>query len=201
MKNNQRKKQTEMQKLFPEYYGQKVILSTDSGTVDFNPDGFHNIVCKNKITYDEYLEIQIRPCRKARTYFARCFYNITLGFKGCIEKRNKNNICFNRIFVSGMYPDGECFDGKEDHVWMDNAGFEQYKIGDCVSFCAEVYRYIKTSKGKQIDFALKNPQNIKKIKPYELPSDNELFAQELSIIICDTCYLSEHCNRLFCLLK
>ena len=34
-------------------------------------------------------------------------------------------------------------DGKEDHVWMDKSGFEEYAIGDGVSFGAEVCRYVK----------------------------------------------------------
>ena len=100
-----------------------------------------------------------------------------------------------------MFPDGVCFDGKEEHVWMSNAQFEKYKIGDCVSFFAEVYRYVKTSNGKQIDFALRNPENIKRIKPYELPSDKELFLQGISRIVCDNCYLNEHCNKTYCIQK
>ena len=51
--------------------------------------------------------------------------------------------CLKRIFISGMYTDGTMFDGKEDHVRMDKSGFEEYAIGDGVSFGAEVYRYVK----------------------------------------------------------
>ena len=93
------------------------------------------------------------------------------------------------------------FDGKEEHVWMDIAGFEECQIGDCVSFSAEVYRYVKTSNGKQIDFALRNPEGIKKIEAYELPSDNDLLKQAISVLTCETCYLSEHCNGDFCILS
>ena len=56
---------------------------------------------------------------------------------------NFTQICLKRIFISGMYTDGTMFDGKEDHVWMDKSGFEEYAIGDGVSFGAEVYRYVK----------------------------------------------------------
>lgn len=35
---------------------------------------------------------------------------------GCIEKKN---VCFKRIHVIGMYPDGDCSEGKDGHVWMD----------------------------------------------------------------------------------
>lgn len=64
-------------------------------------------------------------------------------FKGQIEKVKSKHVCFKRIFISGMYTNGTMFDGKEDHVWMDKSGFEEYAIGDGVSFGAEVYRYVK----------------------------------------------------------
>ena len=99
-----------------------------------------------------------------------------------------------------MYPDGECFDGKADHVWMDVDGFEEYSVGDSVSFSAEVYRYIKTGNGKQIDYGLRAPTQIERIKPYELPSDDELMRQTMREIACETCFLSEQCNRVFCML-
>ena len=102
--------------------------------------------------------------------------------------------------VDGMYADGICFEGKEDHVWMNITGFEEYNIGDCVSFFAEVYRYVKTSNGKQIDYSLRNPQNIQKINTYALPTDDELKKQAINQIICETCYLSEHCHGTICLL-
>ena len=66
--------------------------------------------------------------------------NYPIQFKGCIERITKENILFKRIFVTGMYPDATFFDGKEDHVWMSRNGFEDYKVGDCVQFFAEVYR-------------------------------------------------------------
>lgn len=202
MKSNIKKEnQTKMQKLFPEYYGQKVILKDHDYMIDFDPDEFHKTVGAEKLTYDEYLDIQMKSSHEVRVYFKTCYYNIPLGFKGRIERRTKNNICFKRIFVEGMFPDGVCFDGKEEHVWMSNAQFEKYKIGDCVSFFAEVYRYVKTSNGKQIDFALRNPENIKRIKPYEPPSDKELFLQVTSRIVCDNCYLNEHCNKTYCIRK
>ena len=110
-----------------------------------------------------------------------------MEFAGQVEKINKDNICFKRIYVCGMFMDGECFDGKEDHVWMSKEGFGDCQVGDCFSFFAEVYRYLKTSNGKMIDFGLRNPDNIKKIESYELPSDDELLMQSIDQIICETC--------------
>ena len=94
-----------------------------------------------------------------------------------------------------MYTDGTMFDGKEDHVWMDKSGFEEYDVGDSVSFGAEVYRYVKTGNGKQIDYGLRNPTGIQKVEAYELPSDDALIMQEVKQLICETCFLSEQCNR------
>lgn len=193
-------KHPEEKELFATYYGQKVMVFTYDGIIDFDPEGYYNIVGAEKFTYDDYIDVQIRSFHKTRDWFAACYYNNTLGFKGCITKRRNEHICFNRIMVSGMYPDGICFDGKEDHVWMNNAGFEEYQIGDCVSFFAEVYRYVKTGKGKQIDFALRNPDEIKKIRSYKLPTDNDLLKQTISEISCDECYLNEHCSRNHCIL-
>ena len=90
------------------------------------------------------------------------------------------------------------FDGKEDHVWMDKSGFEECAVGDSVSFCAEVYRYVKTGNGKLIDYGLRNPTGIQKIEAYELPSDDELIMQEVEQLICETCFLSDRCNRNYC---
>ena len=94
---------------------------------------------------------------------------------------------------------GGMFDGKEDHVWMDKKGFEKFKVGDSVEFFAEVYRYVKTGNGKQIDFGLRNPEGIKQIPSYQLPTDEELAEQSIMMIICETCHLSEHCNRTVCM--
>lgn len=58
---------------------------------------------------------------------------------------------------------------------------------------AEPYRYIKTGSGKQIDFGLRNPANIKRIEKYELPSDDELMLQSINAIICETCLYNEQC--------
>jgi hypothetical protein len=83
---------------------------------------------------------------------------------------------------------------------MDKSGFEEHNVGDSVSFDAEVYRYVKTGNGKQIDYGLRNPTGIQKIKAYELPSDDELIMQEVDQIICETCFLSEQCNRYYCMM-
>ena len=79
-------------------------------------------------------------------------------------------------------------------------GLKDTKLGTVFLFFAEVYRYVKTGSGKQIDFSLRNPLSIKKIDVYSLPTDEELEAQAINEIICETCYLSDHCNRTNCVL-
>lgn len=184
---------------FGMYYGENNLVFTYDGTIDFNPDGFHDIVGAEKFTYDEYLSVQIQSFGKQRDWFATCYYNYPVGFMGKIERMNKNRILFSRIFVDGMYSDGSMFEGKEDHVWMDQSGFESMNVGDSLSFSAEIYRYVKTGNGKQIEYGLRNPTGVKKIGEYTLPSDDELKIQEINQILCETCYLSEQCNRVSCL--
>lgn len=193
------KKHPEHSELFTTYYGENIIVQTYDGAIDFSPEGYKDIVGAENFSYDDYIDVQIRSFGKTRGWFAICYHNMPLSFKGVIEKKTKDNICFKRIMVDGMYPDGVCFEGKEEHVWMSNQGFEEFDIGDCVSFFAEVYRYIKTSNGKQIDYSLRNPENIQKITPYSLPTDDDLRRQTINEIICETCYLAEHCNRINCM--
>lgn len=194
-------KYPEYSELFATYYGENIIVQTYDGTIDFTPKGHKDIVGAEKFSYDDYIDVQICSFGKTRGWFATCYYNTPLSFKGVIEKKSKDNICFKRIMVDGMYPDGVCFEGKEEHVWMSNRGFEEYDISDCVSFFAEVYRYIKTSNGKQIDYSLRNPENIQKIAPYSLPTDDDLNRQAINEIICETCYLTDHCNRVDCMIS
>lgn len=134
-----------------------------------------------------------------RWYFAMCYYYVLLEFRGEIERITRNAVCFKRIYVSGMYTDGICFDRKEDHVWIDKHGLEGYVVGDCLAFGAEPYRYIKTGNGKQIDFGLHDLQGIKKSRRYELPSDNELLFQSIDANIYESCYFNEQCCGAICL--
>lgn len=180
-------------------YGQNVCMMMEGGSIDFDPKKRKEVVGAEQMTYDEYLDVQFASLDKTRGGFACCFYNFAMGFKGHIERFAKGQVCFNAIYLEGMYPDGEMFEGKEDHVWMDITGFEDFQVGDRVSFWAEVYRYVKTGNGKLIDFGLRKPEGIKKITSYELPSDEELLNQEIRLMLCDVCFYGEQCNRTFCL--
>lgn len=183
------------------YYGENACVHEDGGLIFFAPDSRNDVVGAEKMSYDEYLDVQLRSLGSVyRSGFANGIFNYLLGFKGQIEKANTKHVCFKRIFITGMHPDGEMFQDKEDHVWMEKSGFESFTAGDSVSFGAEVYRYIKTGNGKQIDYGLRNPAGIQKIESYELPSDDKLMLEEVRRIICETCFLGEQCNRTFCLM-
>lgn len=180
-------------------YGEKICTLVEGGYINFDPDGLKELVGAKNMTYDEYLDTQIRSLGKCRSSFEMCYFEIPMGFKGQIEKMAKDTVCFRRIFVSGMFPDGGMFDGKEDHVWMDKSGFESFQVGDYLEFSAEVYRYVKTGNGKLIDYSLRNPVSIRKITAYKLPSDDDLIRQEVNQIICETCFFNEQCSRVFCM--
>lgn len=86
-------KYPKQKELFAAYYGQNAMVSTYDGVIDFNPDGFLDIVGAEKFTYDDYIEVQIRSFHKTRVWFVTCYYNIPLSFKGCIERKT-NRLCF-----------------------------------------------------------------------------------------------------------
>lgn len=180
-------------------YGQNICIMMEGGSINFDPKKRKEVIGAERLAYTEYLDIQLASLGKTRGGFASCFYNFAMGFKGRIEQFTNDRVCFKAIYLKGMYPDGEMFEGKEDHVWMDIAGFEGFRVGNSVSFWAEVYRYVKTGNGKLIDFGLRKPEEIKRIASYELPSDEELLNQEIRSMLCDVCFYGEQCNRTFCL--
>ena len=187
--------------LLAAYYGEAERVNEKGGLVFFHPDSRGDVVGAEKMSYDEYLDVQLASLgHDHRSGFAQGIFDCLLSYKGQIEKVNEKHICFKRIFIHGMYPDGEMFDGKEDHVWMDKSGFEEYGVGDCVLFGAEVYRYVKTGNGKWIDYGLRHPTDIQKIEEYALPGDDELIAQAVEQLICETCFLSENCCRVYCVM-
>ncbi len=188
--------------LLAAYYGEDDCVGGENGLVFFSPNSRKNVVGTEEMSYDKYLDIQFASLgHPYRSGFANGIFNYLLSFKGQIEKVKPKYVCFKRIFIEGMYSDGMMFDDKEDHVWMDRSGFEEFSAGDSVCFGAEVYRYVKPGNGQLIDYGLRNPTNIQKIEAYELPTDDELIMQEVEQIICEICFLSEQCNRNYCTME
>lgn len=66
-----------------------------------------------------------------RHCFEYCYYsNAWCDFKGRISRfdKKKGKVIFNCIYVSGGLMDGDCYEGKEEHVWMDIEPFEEYQV-------------------------------------------------------------------------
>ena len=168
----------------------------------FDPKAQKTLSGGKALTYDDYLDLMRESGHSVRQDFEKAYYGVSwYSFKGRVERINqkKGTVCFERIFVSAEYIDGDGFFGKEDHVWMDLAPFLPCKKGDCFSFLADVYRYVKTGNGKMIDFGLRHPEDIRRIGEYELPSDDQLCLQAADEIICsDLCMYNKHCNG-FCI--
>lgn len=179
--------------------GSRWGVISEWGLIDFDPCELTSLVNGENLSYDEYLELMRVSGNQVRESFERCYYDArSCSFKGRIERINmkKSTLCFERIYVSGFYSDGAGFEGKEDHVWMNLKGFESYKVGDCLDFTAEVYRYVKSGNGKLLDFGLRNPMNIECISDYELPSQEQLRLQAIEKLICEACLFKEHCYGL-----
>ena len=183
------------------FYMTPYIAITGNGIVNFAPESRNEIVGVKDLSYDDYIELQFSSLSTCRHEFEKLYGGGYFArFKGQIEKKTKDRVCFTRIYISGMYHDGECFDAREDHVWMDAKDFEHFETGDCVSFEADVYRYIKTGDGKKLDYGLCNPEFVAKVEPYQLPSDEDLLKQAIDRIICDEmCMFREHCYMGMCI--
>ena len=80
------------------HYGTKTCVQTEGGVVMFNPDSQKEVVGAEKMTYDEYIDVQIASLGKLRHEFVNLYFNIPMGFKGELEKVNETRVCFKRIF-------------------------------------------------------------------------------------------------------
>lgn len=194
------KKYPRRKEILEEFYGKITTVQTEGGVVFFSADDGKKVVGCENWSYEDYIDVSLasldKPCRMG---LVGGFMGDVLSFKGEIESKNSGFVCFKRLFIDGMQGDGCCYLQKEDHVWMEKDGFERFKKGDCVSFVADVYRYLKTGNGKQIDYGLRDPWDINPIERYMLPSDQQITLQWIQQIICETCLFTEKCNHFFCL--
>lgn len=181
-------------------YGEPRRYFVEGRAVSFDEKDMREIAGGENLTYDDFIELQIKSLGKYRFYFERvksdCMESI---FKGRIIEVSDRYVCFSRIYVSGIYFDGDGFSGKEDHVWMERKGLEDYQVGDCLQFEADVYRHVKGKNEKILDYDLRNPHDIQKIASYKIPSEEDLMKQAIDEMICQTmCMHSEHCYG-FCI--
>ena len=185
-----------------EFYGEDCVQLFDGGYINFNPSSAEEVKNGNFKSYDEYLDVQMKSCGKTRKYFEMCYYHpYEYDFIGQVEHidTDRGKVVFQRILVSGLYDDGIGFIGKEDHVWMDLSSFSGCVPGECYSFSAEICRYMKLKNGKMIDFDLRNPEDIEKVKDYHVPTDEELVDQQIKQLVCETCKFHDQCFLGMCI--
>ena len=189
-------------KLIREYSHSNCVVNSEFGVIDMADNAMEDVHNGENLTYDEYLQAMFNSRNERRYWFEHAYYNYaSCYFKGQISKfkRSKGKVVFDRIYVSGMYMDGEGFEGKEDHVWMDSEPFESFQVGDSVSFGGEIYRYLKIGRGKKISFGIREPYDISKVPEYERPSDEALTEQAIDAIICELCLFRDHCYMGMCI--
>lgn len=125
------------QKLKKEFYGSKTCVQSEWGIVDFNTDSMSDVVGGEKLTYDEYLDILMKSSKNVRGWFEMCYYETPLKFAGQVEKINKDNICFKRIYVCGMFMDALFLLLKLCEVWANSYGAGEVAcIGSSILFLA-----------------------------------------------------------------
>lgn len=191
----------ELVRLLADYYGTKAYVIVGCGVMVFDEAEITKTVGAGKMSYDEFLELQWKSMSTWRGGFEAVYFcDGWASYNGKIQNKTKDKVCFNRIYIKGFYFDGNGFEGREEHVWMDASGFEEYHVGDCLNFSADVYRYIKTKHGKLLDFGLCNPSNIEQIEEYRIPSDDDLLKQWIDKMICDhLCMYHDHCYKDMCI--
>ena len=121
------------------------LVQSEFGTIDTTDDAMKDVAGGENLSYEEYLQVLFNSRNIIRHCFEYCYYsNAWCDFKGRISRfdKKKGKVIFNCIYVSGGLMDGDCYEGKEDHVWMDMEPFEEYQVGDCLSFGGEIYRYL-----------------------------------------------------------
>ncbi len=189
------KSDEEIYSLIDAHYGTKASFQIpEIGIIFFDRELSKGIVGGDHLTYEDFIDLQLQTKLEFRSSFFMCWVYTPMEFKGEVETFAKGKICFKRIYDEYMLPDTSIHMGKEDHVWMSSEGFGKLNKGDCVSFFAEVYRYIKKSDGKKLDYGLRNPEDIKKINKYDLPTEKELLMQEIDSMICETCDMADFCG-------
>lgn len=193
----------EWHNLLADCYDEEVTnIMDDYSLMTFSRDYAKDIVGCPNISYDDFLVMEYRSHSQWRHGFEGFYFGYALPsyFHGTISSQNNKHICFNSLALTGYYMDGERFDDKEGHVWMDAKDFKSFNVGDCVEFQAEIYMYAKSGDdGKKVlDFGLRKPHSIQKIDKYHVPSDEELMKEQMQQIKCEFCLYYDNCNQLYC---
>lgn len=67
------------------YYGDDITVMSQFGCLDFSPAGMADIVGGEKLSYDDYIDIQIKSSGKQRSWFEMCYRSFPDEFRGCID--------------------------------------------------------------------------------------------------------------------
>lgn len=193
----------EWNNLVKKYRYRKVFIQDEYGIFDFSEKSIKDIQNGQDLSYEEYLQILYDSRYDKRRWFEDAYYTdlMETSFKGKITKfdTKRGMVLFNSVDMTIFHMDGSGSIGREDHVWMDAAPFEKFHVGDCVSFSAEIYRYLKTGNKRQISYGLRNPSLIRKIEKYELPTNDDLIMQFADQVTCEVCMYKEYCYGEPCL--
>lgn len=91
-------------------------------------DAMKDVHNDKNLTNEEYLQNLFDSRNNGRRNFEYCYYSNTwCGFRGKISRPNKKKgkAIFDCIYISGGLMDGDCYEGKEDYVWMYIKLFEK----------------------------------------------------------------------------
>lgn len=134
--------------------------------VHFAPESKSCVDGAEDMSYDEYIEAQMRSIDGHRHDLAMCEHYNNYGiFRGRVSKVNGEYVCFEKLYV--QTGDGEeDFYGEEDHVWVHKKQFNGCKlnIGNCLQFEGFINRYVRQGNGlPQIDYGIKTVKAFKRL--------------------------------------
>lgn len=191
------------------FYKKDCICLMHGGAIFFGETSMSGLEGGEGLGYDEYLDIQKQSLGKIRAGLIPAFADHGLvTIRGRIGKidRVKKMVCFPEAWISAWdgpeymansRPVPDYTPAKEGNLWMALDGFDNFRVGDCVSFTAEVYRFVRLrndpSRHPVIDFGVRNPENIKKEDEKDLPTEEDLLEFRISQILCEMCMYEDHC--------
>ena len=94
------------------FYKRPIVAITEWGLIDFDPKAQKTLSGGEALTYNDYLDLMRKSGHSVRQDFEKAYYDASwCSFKGRVERINqkKGTVCFEHIFVSAEYIDGDGF--------------------------------------------------------------------------------------------